>query len=467
MSRSTKNNVVDLSPQEGKQRKAFDTKCDVLIYGGAAGCVDKDTEFLSQHGWKKISEYNKGDCVLQFDPVSNKSDFVIPEYVKLPCEHLTYFKAKGIDQCLSDEHKVLYYNDNGSYHSKPFSIIKERHNKSKTKGFTGKFKTTFDYDGIGIDLDEGQLRLQVAVMADGRIVKEGKDNYTQMRFSKKRKYDRLLELCKKYNLKYKDNGSKFQEKYSNNTEYEIIVWPKWSDKEFDSKYYQCSKEQLKIIFDEVFYWDGSFVENEKTTTKRYFTKYKHNADFIQFVSSVCGFNATISEDNREGKHTYTVNCMSSGKGFRGIANKDGKIPMVQYKTLDGYKYCFTVKTGFWVMRRNDKICVTGNSGKSRLLLIKALKHAYNDPNFEGVLFRRTTGPLRGAGGLFTESKKLFRPLNPRIREKDMEIIFEGTGGGNLKYTHLEHEDTAESNHQGLQYSFVGFNSSEPLYSNVY
>lgn len=92
------------------------------------------------------------------------------------------------------------------------------------------------------------------------------------------------------------------------------------------------------------------------------------------------------------------------------------------------------------------------SGKSRLLLIKALKHAYQDPNFEGVMFRRTTGPLKGAGGLFTESKKLFRPLNPRIREKDMEIIFEGTGGGNLKYTHLEHEDTAEANHQGLNCS---------------
>lgn len=89
--------------------------------------------------------------------------------------------------------------------------------------------------------------------------------------------------------------------------------------------------------------------------------------------------------------------------------------------------------------------------------MKAIKNAYNDPDFEGVMFRRTTGPLRGAGGLFTESKKLFRPLGPRIREKDMEIVFDGTKGGTLKYTHLEHEDTAEANHQGLQYSFIGFN----------
>lgn len=96
------------------------------------------------------------------------------------------------------------------------------------------------------------------------------------------------------------------------------------------------------------------------------------------------------------------------------------------------------------------------SGKSRLLLLKAAHAAYKDPNFEGVMFRRTTGPLRGAGGLFTESKKLFNPLGVRVKEKDMEIIFEGTKGGWLKYTHLENENDAEGNHQGLQYSFIGF-----------
>lgn len=120
------------------------------------------------------------------------------------------------------------------------------------------------------------------------------------------------------------------------------------------------------------------------------------------------------------------------------------------------------------IRDNDETSLLkqplAGSGKSRLLLLKAVKHAYSDPNFEGVMFRRTTGPLRGAGGLFTESKKLFRPMNPRIREKDMEIIFEGTKGGTLKYTHLENESDAEGNHQGLQYSFVGFDELRMLSS---
>lgn len=440
--------TVKIGPASEKQAQFLASTSDITVFGGAAGCVDKDTEFMSQYGWKKISEYTEGDHVLQFNPETNKSDFIIPEYVKLPCEYLTCFKAKGVDQCLSDEHKVLYYNDNGSYHSKPFSTIKERHNNSKTKGFTGKFKTTFDYNGIGIDLDEGQLRLQVAVMADGRVVKEGKDNYTQMRFSKKRKYDRLLEMCKKYNLKYKDNGSKFQDRYSNNTEYEVIVWPKWSDKEFDSKYYRCSKEQLKIIFDEVFYWDGSFVENEKTITKRYFTKHKHNADFIQFVSSACGFNATISEDNREGKHTYTVNCMSSGKGFRGIANKDGKIPMVQYKTLDGYKYCFTVKTGFWVMRRNDKICVTGNSGKSYLGYMSFLPHI-NNSKFRGMVIRRTIPMISKPGAVADSMYSMYKEICPKVKylSKSMKFIF--PQGAEVHMGGIEYEKD-KYNYQGSQ-----------------
>ena len=134
-----------------------------------------------------------------------------------------------------------------------------------------------------------------------------------------------------------------------------------------------------------------------------------------------------------------------------------------YVPEDSHKYCFNVSTGYFVVRRNGHTIITGNSGKSRLLLLKAGFYAHTDPNFEGVMFRRTTTPLSAAGGLFSEAKKLFRPLGIDVREKAMEILFHGEGGskrdkkgGNLKFTHLEHEKDAEGNHQGLQYSFIGF-----------
>lgn len=107
------------------------------------------------------------------------------------------------------------------------------------------------------------------------------------------------------------------------------------------------------------------------------------------------------------------------------------------------------------------------SGKSRLLLLKAAHCAYRDSHFEAVAFRRTTNPLKAAGGLFTEAKKLYSPLKPKIRDRDMEIFFTKTGGGNLKFTHLEHEHTAEANHQGLQYSAVLFDELTHFYQSQF
>lgn len=134
-----------------------------------------------------------------------------------------------------------------------------------------------------------------------------------------------------------------------------------------------------------------------------------------------------------------------------------------FKPVDGMKYCFNVPTGYFLARRSGTTFITGNSGKSRLLLLKAGYYAHNDPLFEGVMFRRTTKPLTAAGGLFSEAKKLYRPLGVDVREQALEILFHGNGGssrnrkgGNLKFTHLEHEKDAEGNHQGLQYSFIGF-----------
>ena len=107
------------------------------------------------------------------------------------------------------------------------------------------------------------------------------------------------------------------------------------------------------------------------------------------------------------------------------------------------------------------------SGKSRLLLNKAGYYAATDPNFEGVMFRKTTGPLKASGGLFTEAKKLYRPLDIRTKEQPMVIKFSGGDGGSIEFTHLELESTAEANHQGLQYSFIGFDELTHFYQSQF
>lgn len=92
------------------------------------------------------------------------------------------------------------------------------------------------------------------------------------------------------------------------------------------------------------------------------------------------------------------------------------------------------------------------SGKSRLILMKPLQYI-TDSAFEGIYFRRVTNQLKGAGGLWPESKKLYSGFKTKYSEKDAMHRFKS--GATLKFSHMEHEKNAED-HQGLQYSAVFF-----------
>ena len=94
------------------------------------------------------------------------------------------------------------------------------------------------------------------------------------------------------------------------------------------------------------------------------------------------------------------------------------------------------------------------SGKSHLLLMHPLQHAVNDPKFQGIFFRRITKNIIGSGGLWQESTKMYAPFKIKSRTKpEMQHLF--PCGSMLGFSHMEHE-TNKMQHQGLQYSFVGF-----------
>lgn len=326
-----------------------------------AGCVDADTEYLSPNGWVRIADY-EGGPVMQYSEDGNGS-FVTPQqYHVYHADELTRVKTKyGVDQVLSDTHNVVYWNRGWpNKQSMSFGELKEKH-MSRPNGWHGRFRTTFDYSGKGVDIDEGNLRLQVAVNADGRVVREGKDNYTQMRFAKERKYLRLINLCQKFGLSYDDRSPKLT-----GNKYEVIVWPKYKDKDY-SQFWAASKEQLGIILDEMRYWDGD--EGGK-----FFSTCKESIGIIQYAYAVHGVRSTVSVDSRsykylDGWHGVVVPSRNSTVG---ITNRHGEKCMEPYKTVDGKMYCFTVPTGMLVLRRNGCIFITGNSGVGKSTLCREM-----------------------------------------------------------------------------------------------
>jgi tRNA-splicing ligase RtcB len=312
------------------------------------GCVDKDTEFLTPSGWKKISDYSKGDKVAQYNVDDETIEFVEPfDYIKETCNEFLHFHTKyGIDQMLTPEHKCLVINSwNGKKIIKTAQEIYDRHYQNKT-GCRDKFISTFKTKRSGVPLTDAQIRVLVMISADGCP----NFNRIWLKFRKEHKIERAVKLLKEANIEYTLTKHKFETG---------IVFDRTDiiDKISFSNFWECSPHQLEIIADEVLYWDG----NQKNI---YYTRKKIDADFIQYCFSACGKRATLVTDKRkDGSLDYRVifaenNTCPSLMTIPSKRDENAKI----VKVIDEYKYCFTVSSGFLVFRRNKNIFITGNCG---------------------------------------------------------------------------------------------------------
>src|SRR3990167_1867492 len=93
------------------------------------------------------------------------------------------------------------------------------------------------------------------------------------------------------------------------------------------------------------------------------------------------------------------------------------------------------------------------SGKSYALLLDQLRHADN-PGFGGVVFRRTSPQLVGAGSLWEDAKSIYvqlghQPINSQPLRIDLRA------GGMLQFLHLQYAHTV-LDHQGKQYACIYF-----------
>lgn len=81
----------------GTTMQVKDEVC-VNLVGVDIGCLDCDTEILTESGWIKISKYKDNEKILQFDPATNIGVFIKPQlYIKKKCDWFYHFKnLKGL-----------------------------------------------------------------------------------------------------------------------------------------------------------------------------------------------------------------------------------------------------------------------------------------------------------------------------------------------------------------------------------
>ena len=330
--------------------------------GGGAYCVDGDTEYIGEDlKWHKIKDYDGGK-VGQWN--NGILEFVMPsKYHINDSEKMYHFHSpNSIDMVLSENHSMVAKTSKGNiYKIKVKDVIDKI--KTNVTGFKDPIPCTFEYypNSKGINMTDDEIRLQVAFCADGTFSSIPGDK-GRINIKKKKKIERLEWLLKRTNTDYHLlNKGEF------NNHYYWFIPPVPNNKSLYSLFKDASYRQLAIVAKEVLKWDG----DEKNGIFR--TTHKEDADFIQFVFSlVYGKHSYINKDSRVGgvkklnDREYAINsiCYSVTIGTTNEISFGGIKSKVQIDDFDCDKmYCFTVPSGMLLLRRSDKIFVTGNCGK--------------------------------------------------------------------------------------------------------
>ena len=275
----------------------------LTVLTGKAGCVDCDTEFFNGHEWKRIADFKQGDKVLQYND-DGTAELVSPlVYVKSPCDKLWHFKTKYGLDQCLSDDHNVYYRTNDKRPVTKKFSEIRKVHESNKRGFSGYFYRSFEYGGKGVNLTDTVIKA----------------------------------FCITFVHQNGEYGSFC-------TAFSKMLAESW---------YDCTYRQLCVICDALLFLRG--YGNFSTTSKEV-------ADFIQFAFTATHRSANIYADGE------TYNVIVSNRKMFGMTDSDGsKAKIEEYITKDGFMYCFTVPSHKWVMRRNNKIVVTGNSGKSTWL----------------------------------------------------------------------------------------------------
>jgi len=392
------------------------------------GCVDGDTEFLSNRGWIKFKDLNLKDWkrpllvaqVMQSSIAENRFTMALvppTNYIEKEVDTFYHFTGRGVDMMLTPEHEMVtrytrvVHRGTGTrkkkhykqfvFNDQPAETVKnyvEFKQNSSTLLQRSRFQVMpmcCNYEGIigyqeqeneVTQLSQWELRLMVAIIADGNFPNK-KDNRCVMEFMKERKKERFEMLCKKAGVVF------IKEKVRRDaTRYQLIAPVKV--KEYDHRFWVLTPRQKSFIFDEFYHWDGSTNLDKYGNVEQYrfYSSNKKSADFIQHVCSIHGFYSSLITERRKkapNKISYVVYYYPR----RNInTNDDAWLPIKEVETINSMAkaYCFRVPSGMLMLRRNDKIFVTGNSGKTKVM-IDNMAALYQDKQVTGAVILAPKG----------------------------------------------------------------------------
>ena len=320
-----------------------------LQFRGAARtgrwCLTGDHEVLTPNGWVRLDEWQGGDIAVwnkdteaySFQPANALAfDYEGPMYS---------FDTVRCQQVSTPDHRMPYYVEGKGWQ---VATAEELSKKRFEMAFVGRrFRPeTIEHD---------KLRVLVMTQADGYYTRDGQLRY---HFSKERKIARCKMLLRRCGIPFVERKGLKAVNISI-AQRDLPLWLRlFRGKEYG---FWLLNENADIFFDELPEWDGYRCGPNSI---QYCTTVKENADLVQAFACLSGRTATLLSKKPASEKwaaSYVVNIWLTPSKAHRITKHPEVLP------FNGKVYCAETKTGFFMVRRNGSVWVTGNSGRGMQL----------------------------------------------------------------------------------------------------
>lgn len=318
-------------------------------------CLTGDHEVLTPDGWVRLDAWDGGPIAC-WQPAGETVSFQTAKQVAFDYDGPMYeYNDKRISQISTPDHKMYVKR---TYRGEWITDTVENMQAYRPAiPFTGWRRTVSGQE-------HEKLRVLVMVQADGHYTEDGSVRFA---FKKERKIERCKMLLRKAGIGF------IERKYSDRNVVEVPsrTVPLWlrqfKDKTFGPWLFNESPD---VFFDELVYWDG--YQSAKNSIQ-YVTCNRVNADLVQAFSHLSGRAALMKVRRRSKEHenwsdAYCVDIWQNPGNCHEIR---AKATISEYC---GRVYCAVTQTGFFLVRRNGRVWVTGNSG--RLVQVQNLPRTY-------------------------------------------------------------------------------------------
>ncbi len=386
----------------GQKARLYNADCtwtadQIIVTEGE--CFPPDAEVLTPLGWVPFGKY-QGEPVVQCDEQFNLTLVPPVAFVRkeFDGELVEYSNAQRFYSLTTPDHKIPSFWVTPTQKLLKWAKVRAVEPQPENR----RIARTGILDGHGVQLSDDQLRLLLAVSADGTIDirkntgprKAKTERYVRFGLRKQRKIERLRDLLVRLRINFSD-GALHQGTYRSicfslpdgwDFVQKLLPWDLMID---------LSIAQREILLDEMRYWDGNSVPNRDQT--EFSSAVPHNAMWMQTLAHTCGRTSTIIKRSNQYGDWEKVSILhsKSSTSWQSLRTNN-KQP------YSGNVYCVQVPSGMLLVRQNGCISVSGNCDA---LVLEQLGYA-------AVGVPGATSWQDSWNGYFSEARKVFICFDP-------------------------------------------------------